>query len=203
MTQVESAFDRRKLATLRALQEPEYTDLSPKGSLDPPIVNLVESINRNPAFFTTSSCSGRIAVFQGRNAKLTGISAMDEKQISDLDDSGGAESRPSNIEVNNVSKGGDWLLVQHSTVTEQDVMRGVASIQPSGGTVTFRYFLSCIFRVISQPTTYRIRCYRHEPFILSVECDSLESACQLLQVAQMSGHRESGIICTSEIETCT
>ena len=38
-------------------------DKSKKGSVDEPIVDLVSSINRMHDFCTTSSCSGRFAVF--------------------------------------------------------------------------------------------------------------------------------------------
>ena len=38
-------------------------DKSPKGSLDAPIRDLVEHINRTEAWFTTSSCSGRTSLF--------------------------------------------------------------------------------------------------------------------------------------------
>lgn len=39
-------------------------DLSRKGSIDEPIGELVEFINNCDNFFTTSSCSGRICLFE-------------------------------------------------------------------------------------------------------------------------------------------
>lgn len=39
------------------------TDLSRKGSVDSPIFDIVAFINEQPGFFTTSSCSGRIIMF--------------------------------------------------------------------------------------------------------------------------------------------
>jgi tRNA wybutosine-synthesizing protein 3 len=39
-------------------------DKSPKGSLDLPIAALVHAINRHPDLVTTSSCSGRVVLFQ-------------------------------------------------------------------------------------------------------------------------------------------
>lgn len=39
-------------------------DLSLKGSIDEPIRALVEIINRNPYYYTTSTCSGRIALIE-------------------------------------------------------------------------------------------------------------------------------------------
>ena len=38
-------------------------DLSRKGSVDGPIRELIDYINAQDSFYTTSSCSGRIAVF--------------------------------------------------------------------------------------------------------------------------------------------
>ncbi|EDO43290.1 predicted protein [Nematostella vectensis] len=52
-----AAFMAQKQQTL------SQADLSKKGSIDEPIVNLVDYINGLDAFFTTSSCSGRISVF--------------------------------------------------------------------------------------------------------------------------------------------
>jgi len=39
-------------------------DRSRKGSIDEPIVDLVHLINQHDQYFTTSSCSGRICVFE-------------------------------------------------------------------------------------------------------------------------------------------
>jgi len=42
----------------------ESNDLSRKGSVDQPIEFLVSFLNEQPAYFTTSSCSGRIIIFE-------------------------------------------------------------------------------------------------------------------------------------------
>lgn len=54
-----AGFEARKTEVLRELSSGEL-DKSPKGSVDAPVVALVDLINTHPAFFTTSSCSGRI-----------------------------------------------------------------------------------------------------------------------------------------------
>lgn len=46
---------------LRVLNQKE--DLSRKGSVDQPIVELVDYINSLDNYYTTSSCSGRILLF--------------------------------------------------------------------------------------------------------------------------------------------
>ena len=40
------------------------SDLSRKGSVDEPIVELVIFINQLDNYFTTSSCSGRICIYE-------------------------------------------------------------------------------------------------------------------------------------------
>ena len=52
-----ASFQNQKAASL------SQVDLSKKGSIDDQIIGLVKYINEKEIFFTTSSCSGRIAVF--------------------------------------------------------------------------------------------------------------------------------------------
>lgn len=44
-------------------------DKSKKGNIDKPILKLIELINNNKNYFTTSSCSGRIMVYTKSNKK--------------------------------------------------------------------------------------------------------------------------------------
>ena len=57
-------------------------DKSKKGSVDEPIVDLVEYVNKTPDYCTTSSCSGRFSIF---------CAAYDETNIA----LGSVPSRPS------------------------------------------------------------------------------------------------------------
>ncbi|BAE62744.1 unnamed protein product [Aspergillus oryzae RIB40] len=74
MSEVEASaipevFESRKRKILAGLSVPdaEYTDLSPKGSVDEGIRDLIHEINTHPGLVTTSSCAGRISVFlEGR-----------------------------------------------------------------------------------------------------------------------------------------
>ncbi|KAJ4828742.1 hypothetical protein Tsubulata_025157 [Turnera subulata] len=54
-------FDKRKAATLASLSS-SSPDKSPKGTVDAPIIPLLQAINSHPCFYTTSSCSGRISI---------------------------------------------------------------------------------------------------------------------------------------------
>ncbi|CAM9590132.1 unnamed protein product, partial [Heterosigma akashiwo] len=74
-------------------------DKSPKGSLDAPIVDLIHEINQHPDYVTTSSCSGRIAIF----AEVPDLITVDERNVS------------------TTSKGsGRWLLSSHSEELVQE-----------------------------------------------------------------------------------
>ena len=68
-----AAFDAAKasaLANLRSLHSPAYSDKSPKGSLDAPIVPLVTWLNApGSGYVTTSSCSGRIVLYAQREGR--------------------------------------------------------------------------------------------------------------------------------------
>ena len=46
-------------------------DRSKKGSIDEPVLHVVDALNASSHFFTTSSCSGRVAVFwQGEDVRI-------------------------------------------------------------------------------------------------------------------------------------
>lgn len=64
-----ASFIRRKETILAqlALPDDEYTDLSPKGTVDAGIRDLIDEINALDGLVTTSSCAGRVSVFlEGR-----------------------------------------------------------------------------------------------------------------------------------------
>ena len=124
-------------------------DKSPKGSIDAPIVDFIHWLNQQPALVTTSSCSGRIAIFHG------------------------------SADASN-SKGGEWLLASHETVSDStrswqelsealDTRRNAAN-----GAVTLTSLLL-------------------EPFVLHAECADAATAQQILGIARDAGFRESGV----------
>lgn len=83
------AFDVAKRNVLGKL------DKSPKGSIDAPILDLIHAINGHPDYVTTSSCSGRIAVY---------ASAEDGER------------------AHRASVRGRWLLVEHRPVEPSELM---------------------------------------------------------------------------------
>ncbi|KAK7715312.1 hypothetical protein SLS64_004011 [Diaporthe eres] len=78
------SFARRKEAILAQLAVPddEYTDLSPKGTVDAGIRDLIDEINGLDGLVTTSSCAGRVSVFlEGRRAGRGAPTAADEGSL--------------------------------------------------------------------------------------------------------------------------
>lgn len=63
------SFDERKQRVLAALGDPVANDFSPKGGLDAPIEELVNWVNAQPDWCTTSSCSGRITLYRFANKR--------------------------------------------------------------------------------------------------------------------------------------
>jgi tRNA wybutosine-synthesizing protein 3 len=61
------AFAMQKKQVLEKLYRP---DKSKKGSVDAPLVSLIDLINQHPDFYTTSSCSGRISLFTDNNSRI-------------------------------------------------------------------------------------------------------------------------------------
>lgn len=58
-------FDKKKKEILKQIGETndDHHDASPKGTLDTPLVPLIDKINEHKDMVTTSSCSGRVSVF--------------------------------------------------------------------------------------------------------------------------------------------
>eukprot|EP01083_Nonionella_stella_P042578 114959_1 len=103
---LDNNFSQRKAKTLQGLQFAESNnakDKSPKGFIDEPIIPLIACINGTEAFYTTSSCSGRIALFlQRRN-----IIAQDGEYHSTS------------------QKGGEWLLISHEHIKQDQISNAI------------------------------------------------------------------------------
>lgn len=111
-------FTRKKQTILEqlALPDQEYTDLSPKGSVDEGIKDLIDEINVYDGFITTSSCAGRISVF------------LEGKKISAISQSVSGGRRPGESFAGPGGKGGGgrWLFISHDPVNVSDACTGTA-----------------------------------------------------------------------------
>ncbi|GAQ45659.1 COG1590 daomin protein [Aspergillus niger] len=114
-TMIPEVFESRKRKILADLSIPdaEYTDLSPKGSVDEGIRILINDINTLPGLVTTSSCAGRISVFlEGRKKQQQQQAVSDEQQQQQRQfvPSGGKGA-------------GKWLYVSHEPLQEYGKVR--------------------------------------------------------------------------------
>ena len=93
------AFREKKKSILQSLSLPDdaYRDLSPKGSVDEGIRDLIREINAIPGLVTTSSCAGRISVF---------LDGPQDRPIAAEDGSPWSAS-------NGGKGGGRWLFISH------------------------------------------------------------------------------------------
>ena len=92
-----------KILQLLAVPDTEYSDASPKGSVDVGIRDLINEVNAIEGLVTTSSCAGRVSVF-----------VEGKKAIEDGEDSQIAST------VGGKGGGGAWLLVSHDPVPENE-----------------------------------------------------------------------------------
>lgn len=102
---------KRKILEQLAVPVSEYDDLSPKGSIDEGIRDLIDEINAIEGCVTTSSCAGRTSIFlEGK--KHTEEDDDDNNNDAEEDNgNGGAETRAG---VGGKGGGGRWLYVSHT-----------------------------------------------------------------------------------------
>ena len=120
-SKVAPLFAARKYRILTSLAAPEseYSDASPKGSVDTGIRELIDLVNGLEGAVTTSSCAGRISIFlEGRKSRFASTSSEAKSEsstkVEDLDDSQRPVPRGKGL-------GGRWLLVSHSPVLNDEL----------------------------------------------------------------------------------
>lgn len=115
-----ASFQDRKAKILSQLAVPDadYTDASPKGSVDEGIRPLMHDINAAAGFVTTSSCAGRVSVFlEGR--KAPSAAAATSNVTTEPQDVGQESTQVTDgpnerlAGVGGKGGGGTWLYVSH------------------------------------------------------------------------------------------
>ncbi|KAG8629495.1 hypothetical protein KVT40_003360 [Elsinoe batatas] len=172
-----SVFQAKKAKILEQLSTPtqDYTDASPKGSVDAPVQTLVKEINDIESLVTTSSCSGRIAIY--------------------------IEGYPSVARSSQGKGGGSWLFVSHTPLDEQvgqDASTSLFSQLLSSPQNESHVSVSPQMQTSTDlnsamPSGTRLLHFKFEPLILHILCSSLWAARKVLIASQAAGFRESGI----------
>ncbi|KAI9737923.1 MAG: hypothetical protein M1834_009293 [Cirrosporium novae-zelandiae] len=181
-----SGFVNKKKEILQKLAVPdtEYTDLSPKGSVDKPIRELIQEINDIDGIVTTSSCSGRISVFlEGSQHHVLDYDVLESLRK----DPENYATRPSTTTTKVAAGGkggGRWLFVTHDPI--------VISREPNISSL-FGLRMDETKSCITSTEGLRLIRLQFEPFILHIMAASLKHAQPVLSAAVNSGFRESGV----------
>ena len=178
-------FDAKKQDILSRLSKPDdhYEDASPKGSVDEGVRHLVNEINKTPGFVTTSSCSGRVAVFLEGPPKdrTSGVASNNIDRPNDVDED--------SIVVSSTGGkgGGQWLFTSHEQV----------DLEPYhvNGVLFLKLGFSSTSDVSYPPSAERTQYvhFKFEPMILHILTESVKHAQLALNAALAAGFRESGI----------
>ncbi|WYZ39376.1 hypothetical protein EsH8_III_001290 [Colletotrichum jinshuiense] len=188
-----SSFTTRKHKILEQLSVPdaEYTDASPKGSVDVGIRELIDELNTLDGFVTTSSCAGRVSVFlEGRRAAVAAAAGEETQPVND--DSGALMTIAG---PGGKGGGGTWLFVSHDPVPESyggddELLRLLGLVDEKGGASNVPGESGSL-----QPgRRRRLVHFKFEPMILHVLTASLAHAQLLLKCAFAAGFRESGAL---------
>ena len=162
------AFAQRKASTLAELAL-DAGDLSRAGHVDARARAVVALVNTHPAFYTTSSCAGRVSLFADPTA----------------------ETRAAGM------KGGEWVYVNHDPADADAI---VSAVRRELGEADDE---SASSRARSDPESSRTLTLRFEPFILSVEAESVEAGSRFARLARDAGFRESGVVAGERRAVCS
>ncbi len=103
------AEKKAKITAHLDLPASEYTDLSPKGTVDVGLLDVIREVNAAEGFVTTSSCAGRASVFlEGSRVRRSGGGT-----VAAAGGKGG---------------GGTWLYVSHDPFEESSEERDWESV---------------------------------------------------------------------------
>lgn len=142
-----ATFTTRKHKILEQLSVPdaEYTDASPKGSVDVGIRELIDELNALDGFVTTSSCAGRVSVFlEGRKAGGADQRASAAAAVSSSSQDNEGDDTPAAAALETIAGpggkggGGTWLFVSHDPVPgshddDEDLLRLFGLVDEDAG----------------------------------------------------------------------
>ncbi|CCU82713.1 tRNA wybutosine-synthesizing protein [Blumeria hordei DH14] len=185
-----ASFSSKKARILASLAVPEelYGDLSPKGTIDEDIRDLINQINNIDGCVTTSSCAGRISVYiEGRKE--------DETQPSPDSDIDSGRRHEEQASAGGKGGGGHWLFVSHRPVG-LDGGEGEKPLAEIMGMQRLEHQSTRVMEAFStaEARSLRLIHFKFEPMILHVLTASLCHANTVLTAALQAGFRESGAL---------
>ncbi|KAI5285924.1 hypothetical protein KEM54_000198 [Ascosphaera aggregata] len=189
---VTAAFAERKDRILKEISVPdeEYTDLSPKGSIDEGILELMHDVNSLEGLVTTSSCAGRVSVFieagkEDKNASAKSLPGNENDEAMGGDKQ--QQQQQQQFATTGGKGSGRWLFVSHDPVPmnfkDEDMpLHRLFGLTPGNGQIDPK---KC--------PSYRFIRFHWDPMILHVMAASLKHAQPVLSAATDAGFRESGL----------
>ncbi|KAL0468656.1 methyltransferase TYW3 domain-containing protein [Neurospora intermedia] len=213
------SFLTRKSKILSQLSVPdvEYTDASPKGSVDVAIRDLIDEINHGyEGLVTTSSCAGRVSVYlegvkRKKDNKASGAGGVEE---GEGDGEGGGEDgvRASTVATTAAvtasssggKGGGEWLFVSHDPLETVDAKTGreydgdhwmeVFGLIGNGSESEPGSGAGDGDGDSQQEQQQRLIHFKFEPMILHILTTSPYHAHLAIQSSMTSGFRETGAV---------
>lgn len=143
-------------------------DFSRKGSIDAPIVDLINKVNRFDEYCTTSSCSGRIVIFAQPSPEF--CDTRQHELNGDAVDS--ATEQVLNYKAK--KRGCNWLHVTHDLILRGTVQDIIDLVQRNCD------------EILNQQEKQMI-VLKFEPFILHVRAATIEGAKSLMVAGISSG----------------
>ncbi|KAL2183424.1 hypothetical protein L209DRAFT_759014 [Thermothelomyces heterothallicus CBS 203.75] len=208
------AAKKSKILSQLALPDDQYTDASPKGSVDAGIRGLIDRINTaHEGLVTTSSCAGRVSVYlEGPKAPrppapggadvTAGGGSGGEVALEGGRRGDGAAGSPSSAVGG--KGGGEWLFVSHDPVVveekEGERFRGeegayyerlLLGLEPA---TTAAVSGSGAQDLGSVTPASRLIHFKFEPMILHILTASVEHAQLVIQAGMEAGFRETGAV---------
>ncbi|KAF4822926.1 tRNA wybutosine-synthesizing protein 3 [Colletotrichum tropicale] len=194
-----AAFTARKHKILQQLSVPdaEYTDASPKGSVDVGIRELIGELNALDGFVTTSSCAGRVSVFlEGKRKQTSSVQEGDDAKDGSAEGEDTANALATIAGPGGKGGGGTWLYVSHDPVPgphdeDGELLKLLGLVDEAEGR---KVGVGEAGSTQSGRRTRRLIHFKFEPMILHVLTASPSHAQLLLKCALAAGFRESGAL---------
>ncbi|KAK8073849.1 methyltransferase TYW3-domain-containing protein [Apiospora phragmitis] len=214
------AARKRKILAQLAVPDAEYTDASPKGTVDAGIRDLIDELNGLDGFVTTSSCGGRVSVFVEGVKKQKAqkaddadaeddddaMKAREEAARRDGDDGEAAATAPAArpagttlAAIGGKGGGGNWLFVSHDPVVITEANGDQMDLKEVLGLKNSPEEVESEGSALKEDTSSSMACarlihFKFEPMILHVLAASPAHAQLLLRCGLQAGFRESGAI---------